>query len=987
MISFSCSHCGMKLKVKPEFAGRSANCPTCKRPLTIPSATRPHAQVAPGQIDGTPSSLAVAGIEGGVTLDQTAAERSGEVHLRHVLPGQNGKRQRYVIENEIARGGMGAILRAVDCDIRREVAVKYLLDQSDPKKQLRFVEEAQITGQLEHPNIVPIHELGVDKEKRLFFSMKMVKGRSLAQVLDELRKDPRRAEKEYSLTRLLSIFVSICHALAYAHSRRVVHRDLKPANIMVGDFGEVYVMDWGLAKVLTRTDLVPPAAIPVAATAVTAAPVAAPARPSKMATHREGEADLTQEGAVLGTPAYMPPEQAAGHVHAIDQRSDVYSLGALLYEMLTLQAPVDKDEGYIAVLIRVVQGEILPPEQRNPQRAAAGKMPRELSAIAMKALAKEPANRYPSVEALRHDIERFQEGRSVSAKADTVRELAWKLVKRNKLASAFAVVLAMVLLWSTWNNWRAQREYQEQVSRSVPAFMRAARLAVNEKQLDDALAQLDVVLKADAGRAEARLLRGQVLIAQKDYAAARAELERYLLLLPGDAEGQELLRLCQKTKADDNVVLLAFADVFRRQKADALVQLMYAAVQRDVAARRKILAAYQPRIQEAWPGARANLDESTGFLSLSLNERKDVVDLSPIKGMLLNALEIGRCGQLRDLTPLQGMPLTSLDLRFSSQVRDLTPLQGMPLTYLSIAGCSQIQSLAPLQGMPLTTLGLWSCTGITDLSPLQGMKLTHLDMQVCHQLRNLAPLQGMPLTYLNLQGCGQLQNFAPLQGMPLTNLNVTGTQIQDLAVLHGMPLKTLYLNNCPQVRDLAPLKGLPLVTLGLANCPQFRDLTMLQGLKLSSLDLSDDPWVRDLTPLQGMPLTNLDLARNTELRDLTPLHTLPLTRLGMIQCSQVQDLTPLRGLKLTSLDLRGSPQLRDLTLLQGMPLTVLNIAECREVHDLTPLQGMNLTELHFPVRSITQGVNIVRQMKTLRIINNMGPGEFWRRYDAGELTK
>ena len=145
---------------------------------------------------------------------------------------------------------MGAVLRAVDCDIRREVAVKYMLDQADPKKKLRFIEEAQITGQLEHPNIVPIHELGMDAEKRLFFAMKMVKGRSLAQVLDDLRQNPKTAEREWSLGRFLNIFVNVCNALAYAHSRGVVHRDLKPANIMVGDFGEVYVMDWGLAKVL-----------------------------------------------------------------------------------------------------------------------------------------------------------------------------------------------------------------------------------------------------------------------------------------------------------------------------------------------------------------------------------------------------------------------------------------------------------------------------------------------------------------------------------------------------------------------------------------------------------------------------------------------------------------------------------------------------------------------------------------------------------------
>src|SRR5262249_43741407 len=148
--------------------------------------------------------------------------------------------QRYVLEGEIGRGGMGAVLRAVDCDIRREVAVKYLLDQADAGKKLRFVEEAQITGQMEHPNIVPIHELGVDGKGRLFFTMKMVQGRSLAQVLTDLRDVPRIYEKEWPLGRLLSVLVNVCHALAYAHARGVVHRDLKPANIMVGDFGEVY---------------------------------------------------------------------------------------------------------------------------------------------------------------------------------------------------------------------------------------------------------------------------------------------------------------------------------------------------------------------------------------------------------------------------------------------------------------------------------------------------------------------------------------------------------------------------------------------------------------------------------------------------------------------------------------------------------------------------------------------------------------------------
>ena len=194
MIVFSCLQCGMKLTVKTRFGGRTSKCPTCKQPLVVPLASATVAYVPPQEIDGEESSLAKAGIEGGVTLDHAPAGR------KQALPGQKPQRsvaeviadrkqanERYVIEGEIARGGMGAVLRAVDCDIRREIAVKYMLDEKDAKKKARFIEEAQINGQLEHPNIVPVYDLGVDAQKRPFIIMKMVKGQSLKDVLDQLR--------------------------------------------------------------------------------------------------------------------------------------------------------------------------------------------------------------------------------------------------------------------------------------------------------------------------------------------------------------------------------------------------------------------------------------------------------------------------------------------------------------------------------------------------------------------------------------------------------------------------------------------------------------------------------------------------------------------------------------------------------------------------------------------------------------------------------
>ncbi|MBY0527470.1 MAG: protein kinase [Gemmataceae bacterium] len=181
MIAFACSHCGTKLNVKPEFAGRQAKCPSCKQPVTVPlpSATVPF--IPPQQIDGGESSLAKAGLDGGVTLaphDTSKLNPSAGKSQAAPLSAHKTGKERYVIEGEIARGGMGAVLRAVDCDIRREVAVKYVLDGRDPKKQARFIEEAQINGQLEHPNIVPVYDLGIDAQQRPFIMMKLVKGRN-----------------------------------------------------------------------------------------------------------------------------------------------------------------------------------------------------------------------------------------------------------------------------------------------------------------------------------------------------------------------------------------------------------------------------------------------------------------------------------------------------------------------------------------------------------------------------------------------------------------------------------------------------------------------------------------------------------------------------------------------------------------------------------------------------------------------------------------
>ncbi len=246
--------------------------------------------------------------------------RSGE------MPTGRDPAARYQLFGEIARGGMGAILKGRDADLGRDIAIKVLLETHQGKPDLlqRFIEEAQIAGQLQHPGVVPVYELGQFGDCRPYFAMKLVKGQTLSKLLEG------RTDHGDNRIPLLKTFEQVCQTMAYAHSRGVIHRDLKPSNVMVGAFGEVQVMDWGLAKVLPEGGIADEARTQIRQEI------------SVIRTRRTEGSDLpgsggteTQAGSVLGTPAYMAPEQARGEVELVDERADVFGLGAILCEILT----------------------------------------------------------------------------------------------------------------------------------------------------------------------------------------------------------------------------------------------------------------------------------------------------------------------------------------------------------------------------------------------------------------------------------------------------------------------------------------------------------------------------------------------------------------------------------------------------------------------------------------------------------------------------
>ena len=346
------------------------------------------------------------------------------------LAGRTAAFARYRVEGEVGKGGMGAILRVVDVDLRRDLAMKVMLQRGerlDERHVARFAEEAQITGQLEHPGIVPVHDLGLDDQGRMFFTMRLVRGRDFEQIIGLIYHG---TDEEWTLTRGVGVLLKVCEAMAYAHSKHVIHRDLKPANVMVGHFGEVYVMDWGLARlldVLTDSD-----------TSVIVRTDRDDVREAGL-----GSALLTMAGDIMGTPTHMSPEQARGDLAAMGPASDVYSTGAILYHLLAGHAPFAEPGASLQaadVWKRVKSGPPVPIEERAPSA------PPELCAICERAMERKIEDRYPSMQAMARDLRAYLEGRVVGAyETGAVAEFK-KWVRRNKALALTSLSAGVIIV-------------------------------------------------------------------------------------------------------------------------------------------------------------------------------------------------------------------------------------------------------------------------------------------------------------------------------------------------------------------------------------------------------------------------------------------------------------------------------------------------------------------------------------------------------------
>ncbi len=807
--------------------------------------------------------------------------------------------RKYEVRSIVAKGGMGIVYEARDMNCDRTVALKVLLarDKHLSESKKRFVGEARSTSKLEHPNIVPIHELGKDVAGNVFYSMKFVKGVTLGAVLNDLRKGRPETIEQFPLGRLLTVFQKTCDAVAFAHANGVVHRDLKPGNIMIGSFGEVLVLDWGLARAVAAPPEITRGRRPPPAPKMELKPKGGPINLDTIRVET-GESGLhtikTLSGTVLGTPGFMAPEQVdkSGFV---DERSDIYALGAILYSILTLRSPV-REKDIPRLLQVILEGEIAAPVKYNETdvflpHCPGLQVPNALSEIAMRAMAVSPSDRYQSVKELQQEIEDYQNGvvwhlvvdedfGGPGASLERWEPLCGKCEIANRELRMHGGELQMLLLrrempldvrieWEcrqegTYLNdvacllsgIRGENDWETSISGYAFKYGAYTNTLNVLTRCDKRIWQETATplapgrrFKMRAERVGSRLrlvVNGKEVFTVTDPQpliganrtvvgllgwAADTRVSRLRVYSLGTPWKSDILDIAERHLEKGHYTTAK--DLFRE------VMQSFPDALRLARARKGHEAAVQrDELQKSLPGWRERLQQAWPGSGVEIAIEHDGL-----------AVEMSRAG-IEDLSPLAGMPVTSL-VCWGNRITSLEPLRGMPLKNLNCAG-NPVRTLEPLRELPLESLRCEAC-GVTTLEPLREMRLVTLNCSENRLSDGLEPLRGLPLSWLACTSCG-IRSIQPLAGMPMTWLFCDGNEIGDLE----------------------PLRGAPLIELSCRG-NRIANLDALIGTKLNTLHC-DDNAIESIEPLKGLPISSFSCVAN-RLSSLDSLKNVPLSAL------------------------------------------------------------------------------------------------------------
>lgn len=877
---------------------------------------------------------------------------------------------KYRILKRIGEGGMGVVYRAEQQDdLRRIVALKVVrLGLNSREVIARFQIERQALTVMNHPHVAQVFDAGTAADGRPFFAMEFVEGVPITTFCDQQRLPLRQR---------LELFISVCKAVQHAHQKGVIHRDLKPTNILVAMHDGVpipKIIDFGVAKA-TEDDA--------------------------------GRTAYTRMNQIIGTPAYMSPEQADLRSADIDTRTDIYSLGVLLYELLTGAPPFRparlQNAGFEEMRRIIREEEPERPSARlkavaaGDSTIAAHEVKGDIDWIVIKALEKDRARRYDTANGLATDLARCLDHEPVIARPPSAAYRLRKTLRRHRAIASAALLMLITLVAALVVSLREMRratraEHQaltalNELRATAPTFAAQARVLASQRQFADAIEKLDYALKLQPDAIEFLLAKASLLQVELKFTEAGEVFRRVLTLNPQNEPASANARLCDE-----------LAEAQRRgdgKLGHKELATLFAAIQKEKRSTAELLAvaqligAKQPFLADYWCERLRDLPISPDrpltdrlivredrFLELDL-ERTAVGSLAPLRGMPLQKLNLSFCRNVNDLTPLTGLPIVRLYVD-NTGITTVEPLRGMSsLAKLSLNGTT-VFDLAPVPKSNLVWLALWG-SYVRDLSTLRGCRLEYLDVRDT-AVMDLDPLRGMPLKWLNLKGT-QITNFTPLAGMPLEDLDLAETRVGDLAFLRGAPLKTLILSGCTNVRNLRVLLDIPtLDTVYLPANHRFlapddvQAIAMLKshpGLKRIGVGkmegwdprnapekerfFSDHEFEQNLAAqLRSAGIEHFRLAPLGDKTFSLDLSGTSISNLNAIPSSApiselklkstlVSDLTPVRTLPLKSLDLTASAVI-DLSPLRGTSLRYLRLSRT-SITNLEPLRGLPIVTL------------------------------------------